>query len=150
MAEKNDIKTLLTNTKQELAKAEKELINAKKNEKMIGKNLMKVIVTNYQVAESNLTLAKQLAGITKTANSQETGQNQYYNDNQSSIIQTDKLASTASSSHSTAVSAATITFPVESSQSNSTVSSSSTTQAKSDIVMTRHQYREQLKQHHQS
>lgn len=123
--EKSNANSLLINTKQALARAEKELIAAKRDTKMTDENTMKVITTNYEIAKNNLAIAKQLAGETEPASSKL----RRVTDNQSSVAQSDKQAS---STRSFAASA------------------TASSQVAGTINMTRHQYREKLKQHHQS
>lgn len=151
--EKKSTKALLVNTKVALAKAEKELITAKKNKKMIDGNMMKIITINYEVAKNNLKIAKQLTGETKLKSAKPRRSASQPLATQAATI-TSSTQPVAASATNAAVS------PVKGGTSNTAstaaVSSSASTNSRvashaaKVVTMTRRQYREELKRHHKA
>ncbi|MCH3921319.1 hypothetical protein [Limosilactobacillus sp.] len=166
--EKNDSQTkeLLVNTKEALAKAEKELIHAKKDKHLSqDENLMKIITTNYEVAKNNVKMAKQLAGDNKpsaAAAPEPTPKSSTISTaphSEQSVVRGNKLIFTTPQSapaaaSTTAATSTTVTFPEESmstastanaAQATSTTAANAANAGSADVTMTRHQYREKMK-----
>ena len=131
---------LIINTKKELAVAEKQLIEAEKKAKQgeLDKNLLKVIAQNYTVAKNNKELAEQLGG--KPSESSK--------DQLLSFVDSPASQSVAPANQKESAVAVKDPAPVKDSAVKISYPASDSDED-SSVTMTRHQYREELKHHHQ-